>query len=150
MGALTGGLESAAAPRGSDADSRGSNWTKMDSAADSTWVEPRRIHQVRRGLRRTPTDSTWVRRGSNLVLCTSKSTFGGLESTSPPKWKSAAEFKVRRGLFQQSPPRTPPRTFQVEFVDSAADSTADSTADFSGGVCGLRRGLYSFLVPPRT
>ena len=46
FGALTGGLESASTPRGSEADSRGSNWTKLDSTVESTWVEPRQIHQV--------------------------------------------------------------------------------------------------------
>ena len=41
LGALTGGLESASISRGSETDSRGSNWTKLDSTADPTWVEPR-------------------------------------------------------------------------------------------------------------
>ena len=53
-GDLTGGLESASAPRGSEADSLGSDLTKLNPAADSTWVEPRRIHQLRHGLQRTP------------------------------------------------------------------------------------------------
>ena len=48
-GAQIGGLESVVASRGSKADSRVSNWTKLDSTADSIRVEPSRIHQVRHG-----------------------------------------------------------------------------------------------------
>ena len=54
------------------------------------------------GLRRTPRESDAAPTESCGL---SKSTSGGLESTSPPKWKSTADSKVRRGLFQQSPPR---------------------------------------------
>ena len=53
-GALTGGLKSVSAPCESKAIPGGSNWTKLDSTADPTWVELRQIHPVRRRLQRTP------------------------------------------------------------------------------------------------
>ena len=39
FGALIGGLNPFSAPHGSKADSLGSDWTKLDSAVDPTWVE---------------------------------------------------------------------------------------------------------------
>ena len=60
LAAPTGGLESSSAPRGSKVDSCSSNWTKLDSATDSTWVELRQIHQSAeesKGLRQTPHES---------------------------------------------------------------------------------------------
>ena len=103
LGALTDGLESATAPRGSDADSRGSNWTRLESATDSIWVEPRRIHQVRHALRR----------GSNLVPCTFKVHFWWT------RVHKSTKIEVRCGVQRL------PRTLQ-------AKSTADFSGGVRG------------------
>ena len=70
-------------------------------------MEPRRIHQVRRGLRRTPTDSTWVRRGSNLVWGTFKVHFWWT------RVHKSTKMEVCRGLHlgeTKADPPSPPRT----------------------------------------
>ena len=129
-GALMGGLESDAGPIGSASDPGGPRWTLSESEAESSRVDPPRVHRVRRGLPKVHRTPRGVHLGPTRVQISLVDFFQ----------KSAADSisQVRRtpiGLnppdsagLRLGPPRTgPPRTEKKSAADSSPPRTPSWT-----------------------